>query len=157
MRLVKRARFRSCATFMPLCDACVRRLITCTVRPCCRALKQTGRWSISTLSAHLPAAALPEQFCNLQRLLFSMRERGLDGIVATTGLNTFYLSGLNGIAHKSDEPRPYAVILSRHCPEQAVLVARPGLSMLSCTAGRKRSQALPQTPPRRYVMRCVQA
>ena len=66
--------------------------------------------------------ALPARFCNLDRLLFSMRERGLDGIVASTGLNTFYLSGLNGIAHKSDEPRPYAVVLSRHCPEQAILI-----------------------------------
>ena len=66
---------------------------------------------------------LPEQFCNLDRLLFAMQQRGLDGLVASTGLNTFYLSGLNAIAHKADEPRPYAVVLSRHCPHDAVLVA----------------------------------
>ncbi len=65
---------------------------------------------------------LPERFCNLDRLLHAMRERSLDGIVATGGLNVFYLSGLNGIAHKSDEPRPYAVVLSRHAPQDAVLV-----------------------------------
>jgi Xaa-Pro aminopeptidase len=65
---------------------------------------------------------LPAKFCNLDRLLFAMRERDLDGIVASTGLNTFYLSGLNGIAHKADEPRPYAVIISRHCPQRAILV-----------------------------------
>ena len=28
----------------------------------------------------------------------------------------------NGIAHKSDEPRPHAVILSRHMPEHLVLI-----------------------------------
>ena len=76
----------------------------------------------SNLSTDFAPIALPKQFCNLERLSFAMRERGIDGIVATTGLNTFYLSGLNGIAHKSDEPRPHAVILSRHCPQRAILV-----------------------------------
>ena len=66
--------------------------------------------------------ALPERFCNLDRLLFSMRSRGLDGIVATAPLDVFYLTGFNGIAHKSDEPRPYAVIISREAPENAVMV-----------------------------------
>jgi hypothetical protein len=28
------------------------------------------------------------------------------GIVATAPWNVFYLTGFNGIAHKSDEPRP---------------------------------------------------
>lgn len=65
---------------------------------------------------------LPRQFCNLERLLDSLAARGLDGIVATSPYNTFYLSGFKGIAHKSDEPRPYAVILSRHQPEHPVLV-----------------------------------
>ena len=51
-----------------------------------------------------------------------MEARGLDGIVATLPYNVFYLSGFNGIAHKADEPRPYAVILSRHAPEQPILV-----------------------------------
>ena len=51
-----------------------------------------------------------------------MAARGLDGIVATTPQNVFYLSGFNGIAHKSDEPRPYAVILSRHAPGKPALV-----------------------------------
>jgi len=51
-----------------------------------------------------------------------MRARGLDGIVATTAQNVFYLTGFNAIAHKSDEPRPYAVLLSRHAPEQPVMV-----------------------------------
>src|SRR6516225_5364033 len=61
-------------------------------------------------------APLPKRFCNLDRLLHAMKARGLDGIVATTPWNVFYLAAFNAIAHKSDEPRPYAVILSRHLP-----------------------------------------
>jgi len=67
-------------------------------------------------------APLPKQFCNLDRLLFALERRGLDGIVATLPYNVFYLSGFNGIAHKADEPRPYAVILSRHLPRTPILV-----------------------------------
>ena len=65
---------------------------------------------------------LPTRFCNLERLLDALVGRGLDGIVATAPQNVFYLSGFNGIAHKSDEPRPYAVIVSRHAPEHPILV-----------------------------------
>ena len=65
---------------------------------------------------------LPKRFCNLDRLYHAMEARGLDGIVATTPQNVFYLTGFNAIAHKSDEPRPYAVLLSRHAPEHPVLV-----------------------------------
>src|SRR5262245_39660481 len=67
-------------------------------------------------------APLPSRFCNLDRLLHAMKARGLDGIVATTPRNMFYLTGFNGIAHKSDEPRPYAMILSRHAPEHPIAV-----------------------------------
>jgi Xaa-Pro aminopeptidase len=66
--------------------------------------------------------ALPKQFCNLDRLQFALERRGLDGIVATLPYNVFYLSGFNGVAHKADEPRPYAVLLSRHAPENPILV-----------------------------------
>jgi Xaa-Pro aminopeptidase len=65
---------------------------------------------------------LPERFCNLERLLCAMTARGLDGIVVSTPLNMFYLSGFNGIAHKADEPRPYALAFSRHAPEHPILV-----------------------------------
>ncbi len=65
---------------------------------------------------------LPRRFCNLDRLLHAMAARGLDGIVASSAKNVFYLTGLNAIAHKSDEPRPYAVLLSRHAPERPILV-----------------------------------
>jgi Xaa-Pro aminopeptidase len=65
---------------------------------------------------------LPERFCNLERLLSAMTARGLDGIVVSTPLNLFYLSGFNAIAHKADEPRPYALAFSRHAPEHPILV-----------------------------------
>src|SRR3954454_6400035 len=77
------------------------------------------------LSGHEGAfarVALPKQFCNLERLLFALEARGLDGIVATLPYNVFYLTGFNAIAHKADEPRPDAVILSRHAPERPILV-----------------------------------
>jgi Xaa-Pro dipeptidase len=65
---------------------------------------------------------LPERFCNLERLLAAMKAQQLDGIVVSTPLNVFYLSGFNGIAHKADEPRPYALLLSRHAPDHPILV-----------------------------------
>jgi Xaa-Pro aminopeptidase len=65
---------------------------------------------------------LPERFCNLERLLHALAARNLDGLVATSMLNVFYLTGFNSIAHKSDEPRVYAVILSRHAPEHPIFV-----------------------------------
>ncbi len=79
--------------------------------------------------AHEHAAAealqrqpLPKRFCNLDRLWQALEARGLDGIVATTPQNVFYLTGFNGIAHKSDEPRVAAVILSRHAPAHPIIV-----------------------------------
>lgn len=69
-----------------------------------------------------PRQPLPRRFCNLDRVLHALEARGLDGIVATTPNNVFYLSGFNAIAHKSDEPRVAAVILSRHAPEHPILV-----------------------------------
>jgi len=65
---------------------------------------------------------LPERFCNLERLLAAMEARGLDGLALSSPLNVFYLCGFNGIAHKADEPRPYAVVLSRHAPDQPIVV-----------------------------------
>ncbi len=79
-------------------------------------------------SSSTPAAGaferkpLPKRFCNLDRLLQTLEARGLDGIVATLPNNVFYLTGFNAIAHKSDEPRVCAVILSRHAPEHPILV-----------------------------------
>jgi Xaa-Pro aminopeptidase len=65
---------------------------------------------------------LPKHFCNLDRLLHAMKVRALDGIVASLPWNVYYLTGFNAIAHKSDEPRPYAVLLSRHAPQQPILI-----------------------------------
>jgi Xaa-Pro dipeptidase len=73
-------------------------------------------------AAAFPRKPLPKQFCNLDRLLHALEARGLDGIVATLPNNVFYLSSFNGIAHKSDEPRVCAVILSRHVPDHPIIV-----------------------------------
>jgi len=75
-----------------------------------------------TASPFYPRKPLPKRFCNLDRLLHALEARGLDGIVVTLPNNVFYLSGFNGIAHKSDEPRVCAVLLSRHAPEHPVMV-----------------------------------
>ena len=69
-----------------------------------------------------PRNPLPKRFCNLDRVLHALKARDLDGIVATTPNNVFYLSGFNAIAHKSDEPRVVAVILSRHAPDHPIMV-----------------------------------
>src|SRR5262245_37426452 len=73
-------------------------------------------------AGHFGREVLPKRFCNLDRLWFGLRERSLDGIVATLPYNVFYLTGFNAIAHKADEPRPYAIVLSRHEPERGILV-----------------------------------
>jgi Xaa-Pro aminopeptidase len=65
---------------------------------------------------------LPPSLCNLDRLLHAMTARGLDGIVASLPYNVCYLTSFNGVAHKADEPRPYAVVLARQAPEHPVLV-----------------------------------
>ena len=65
---------------------------------------------------------LPKRFCNLDRVLHALKARNLDGIVVTSPQNIFYLSGFNAIAHKADEPRVCAVVLSRHAPEHPIMV-----------------------------------
>lgn len=65
---------------------------------------------------------LPECICNLDRLLDEMKHRNLDGLVVSAPNNVFYLSGFNGIAHKSDEPRPYALVMSRADPDHPILI-----------------------------------
>ena len=65
---------------------------------------------------------LPTRFCHFDRLMQTLEARGIDGVVMSSVYNVFYLTGFNPIAHKADEPRPYAVILSRHAPDHPVLV-----------------------------------
>jgi len=72
--------------------------------------------------AAFPRNPLPKRFCNLDRLLQALKARGLDAIVASVPNNVFYLTGFNAIAHKSDEPRVCAVILSRHAPDHPIMV-----------------------------------
>jgi Xaa-Pro dipeptidase len=76
----------------------------------------------SPATARFLRTPLPPSLCNLDRLLHAMTARNLDGIVASLPYNVFYLTSFNGVAHKADEPRPYAVVLSRQAPEHPVLV-----------------------------------
>jgi Xaa-Pro aminopeptidase len=67
---------------------------------------------------------LPERLCNLGRLLDTMAERGLDGIVSYLRPNVLYLSGFAPPASASvHETNGYAaVVISRHEPEHPVIV-----------------------------------
>ena len=69
-----------------------------------------------------PREPLPERFCNFERLLEMLELWNLDGLVLSSEKNVFYLSGFNPIAHKGDEPRPYALILSRFEPDHPILL-----------------------------------
>ena len=60
--------------------------------------------------------------CNLERLGRAMQQRGIDGLVITLPYNVYYLSGFNATAHKADEPRPYAVVVSRQAIDRPVLI-----------------------------------
>ena len=53
-----------------------------------------------------PLQPLPEQFCNLGRLVDSLTARDLDGIVVTSPYNTFYLSGFKGSQAGFPSPSP---------------------------------------------------
>ncbi len=75
-----------------------------------------------TAAAQFEPAVLPDRFCNFDRLLHAMEARGLDGLIVSQPLNMYYLTGFSGIAHKSDEPRPYALVFSRHQPEHPIVV-----------------------------------
>jgi len=67
---------------------------------------------------------LPRQLCNLDRLLRTLEQRGLDGLVATLRPNVFYLSGFAPPSNQSvHETNGYAaVIISRHAPDQPIIV-----------------------------------
>ena len=69
-----------------------------------------------------PPRVLPKKLCNIERLVDALTMRNLDGVVVSSPYNTYYLSGFKGIAHKSDEPRPYSVVFSRHQPDHPVLL-----------------------------------
>ena len=62
------------------------------------------------------------QLVDVDRLKSLMAQRGIDGVVASSHQNLYYMSSLNAVAQKSDEPRPFAVVLSRHAPEAPILI-----------------------------------
>ena len=66
----------------------------------------------------------PARLCHVGRLVATLEQRGLDGLVAYLRPNVFYLSGFAPPASASvHETNGYgAVVLSRHAPEAPVLV-----------------------------------
>jgi len=69
-----------------------------------------------------PRNPLPKRFCNFDRLVDTMEARSLDGIVASSVHNVFYLTGLNSTAYKADELRQFAMVISRREPEHPVFL-----------------------------------
>lgn len=65
-----------------------------------------------------------ERLCNIGRLLDTMEQRGMDGIVSYLRPNVFYLSGFAPPASASvQETNGYAaVVISRHEPEHPVIL-----------------------------------
>lgn len=73
----------------------------------------------------LPAfrrSPLPRRFFNFDRLVGTLEARRLDGLVASSMYDVFYLTGFNAMAHKADEPRPVALVMSRREPEHPILL-----------------------------------
>ena len=62
------------------------------------------------------------QLVDIDRLVDIMERREIDAVVASSHQNLYYLSSLNAVAQKSDEPRPFAVLISRHAPDHPILV-----------------------------------
>ena len=87
----------------------------------CRAGSSTGSRTSPETDPET-RAPVTERFCNLDRLLHLMDSRGVDAVLAASPNNAYWLSGFNLPAHKSDEPRPLAVLLAREAPEAPVMV-----------------------------------
>ena len=66
-----------------------------------------------------PRKPLPPGFCNLERLLKMMEQRGLDGIVSSFRRNVFYLTGFSGNP-AADDFSGGVVVVSRHYPDHAI-------------------------------------
>ena len=69
------------------------------------------------------SATISGPLCDLERLAHAMEARGIDGLVISTPLNAFYLSGFNPTAPKADEPPGVAVVISRHALQHPILIA----------------------------------
>ena len=65
---------------------------------------------------------LPKRFFNFERLMDTMKTRNIDVIVASGIYNVFYLTGYNSVSQRVDEPRPIAVVISRHEPDHPIIV-----------------------------------
>ena len=84
----------------------------------------TPRSDLQPVPSRPEPAPRPERLCNLGRLLDTMAQRGLDGIVSYLRPNVLYLSGFAPPASASvHETNGYAaVVISRHEPEHPVIM-----------------------------------
>jgi Xaa-Pro dipeptidase len=64
----------------------------------------------------------PARLCNVDRLITVLADRGLDGIVALTATNQYYLASFGRHHSIPEENGLFPVIFSRHHPEHPVLV-----------------------------------
>lgn len=69
-----------------------------------------------------PWRKMPKRFCNFERLLDVMEEKGLDALVLNTRHNVYYMTGFWMPALQADEPYLAAFIMSRHNPEEPIVV-----------------------------------
>jgi Xaa-Pro dipeptidase len=74
--------------------------------------------------AEFKHAPLAPQLCNVARLLDTLEQRGLDGVVAYLRPNVFYLSSFAPPSNQSvHETNGYAaIVLSRHAPDHPVMM-----------------------------------
>src|SRR5262245_41357181 len=84
----------------------------------------TARSDARPFPSPIARRSRPERLCNLARLLDTLAQRGLDGIVSYLRPNVLYLSGFAPPASASvHETNGYAaVVISRHEPEHPVIV-----------------------------------
>ena len=86
-------------------------------------------FSLSNSLPEFEHTPLVERLCNYERLLETMKSRGLDGIVSTTRFNLFYLTSFHPNAYHQDEPPHVALVISRTAPAEPVLLVAEELLM----------------------------
>ena len=73
------------------------------------------------MQAQFQRQPLPQRFCNFDRLIDTMKRREVDGLVAYSRQNVFYLSGFP--PHTASPSTPYgAIAISRHAPDHPVAI-----------------------------------
>ncbi len=83
----------------------------------------TAAASIPSTVAEFRREPEPARLCNYQRLLDTLEQRGLDGVVSYYSPNVYYLCGYASRRMQMHEANGYgAVVVSRHDPAHAIVV-----------------------------------